>query len=72
MIDSGANIDAADIDKHFPAYSKLVGCDIENDEAECASGNVVKGKGRVTVNGTMDGCETAICFKNMKIKSKNE
>ena len=39
-----------------------------NAGAECASGNVVRCRGRVRVEGTMDGQRTAIVFRDMDIK----
>ena len=71
MMDSGANVDAADISTHFPEYARLVtplSPSVGNGGAECASGNVVKCRGRVRVHGSMDGQATSILFRDMDIK----
>ena len=68
MIDSGANVDAADIGKHFPEYKHLVEPMRDGTGAECASGNVVKCRGRVKVDGSMDGQSTSITFRDMDIR----
>ena len=71
MMDSGANVDAADIDVHFPEYSHLVtplDASIGGGGAECASGNVVTCRGKVRVEGTMDDQDTDFQFRDMKIK----
>ena len=71
MMDSGANVDAADISSNFPEYADLVtpmSSSVAGGSAECASGNVVQCRGRVRVHGSMDGQETTIAFRDMNIK----
>ena len=71
MFDTGANVDAADIEEHFPEYANyVVPLDDPNAHggAECASGNVVKCRGQVTVHGSIDGQPTSIPFRDMKIR----
>ena len=48
IMDSGANLDAADIVEHFPEYVHLIEQNGSNGGgAECASGNVVRCRGAV-------------------------
>ena len=71
LMDTGANVNAAKIRDHFPPYANYVtAVDSEGGEgcAECASGNVVKCRGKVRVNGTIAGQETSIPFRDMDIK----
>ena len=69
IMDTGANVDAADIIEHFPEYAHLIEqMESKNGGAECASGDIVKCRGRVRVHGTMDGHSTSIQFRDMKIK----
>ena len=69
MFDSGSNVDAADVSEHFPGYANLV---VPNGDArgsaECASGGVVQCRGKVVIEGSIDGQATAIPFRDMKIK----
>ena len=69
IMDSGANLDAANIVEHFPEYVHVIDQNNSSDGgAECASGDVVKCKGTVQVNGSLDGQSTSIHFRDMKIK----
>ena len=71
MMDSGANIDAANISKHFPEYLNCIEAlnhGTGDGGAECASGNVVPCKGKANVRGTFDGQSTTIAFRDMDIK----
>ena len=69
IMDTGANVDAADIIEHVPEYAHLIEqMQSKNSGAECASGDIVKCRGRVRVHGTMDGHSTSIQFRDMKIK----
>ena len=71
LMDTGANIDAADIEAHFPEYSNLISnCDVPSASAgaECASGTLVRAEGSALVHGSLDGHRDAIDFKHMKIK----
>ena len=69
IMDSGANLDAANIVEHFPEYVHLIDqSNLSDGGAECASGDVVKCRGTVQVNGSLDGQSTSIHFRDMKIK----
>ena len=69
IMDSGANLDAANIVEHFPEYVHLIEQNTSNDGgAECASGDVVRCRGTVRVDGSLDGQSTSIHFRDMKIK----
>ena len=71
LFDTGANVDAADIEVHYPEYAnRVVPLDDPNAKggAECASGNVVKCRGQVTVQGSIDGRPVSIPFRDMKIR----
>ena len=70
-MDFGANVAAADIKEHFPEYTNLVtplAAGLGAGGAECASGNVVKCRGKVQVYGSMDGQAASISFRDMDIK----
>ena len=69
IMDSGANLDAADIAEHFPEYVHLTEQNGSNVRgAECASGDAVGCRGTAYVNGSLDGQSTSIQFRDMKIK----
>ena len=70
MLDTGANVDAAKIAEHFPEYLNYVeALDTGNNGgAECASGKVVKCRGRAHVKGLLGGQQTTIPFRDMDIK----
>ena len=68
MMDSGANVDAANISRHFPEYINSIEAIDANAGAECASGNVVPCRGRARVQGSLDGQKTSIQFRDMDIK----
>ena len=69
IMDTGANVDAADILEHFPQYAHLIEKAAPDEiGAECASGDVVKCRGKVKVTGSFDGQRTSIQFRDMKIK----
>ena len=69
IMDSGANLDAANIVEHFPEYVHFIEQNNSSDGgAECASGDVVRCRGTVQVNGSLDGQSTSIHFRDMKIK----
>ena len=71
MMDSGANIDAANISEHFPEYLNCIESlnPMSGDGgAECASGSVVKCRGKANVRGSLDGQSTSIVFRDMDIR----
>ena len=69
MFDSGSNCDGADVGEHFPGSVNLVvPTGDARGSAECASGGVVQCRGKVVIEGPIDGQATAIPFRDMKIK----
>ena len=69
IFNSGSNVDAADVGEHFSRDAGLVvpTGDARNS-AECASGGVVQCRGKVVIEGPIDGQATTIPFRDMKIK----
>ena len=69
LVDSGSTINAAWIEKHFPAYAKLIQktpASMRGDSATTAGGQKLVNKGRCSVNGMVDNHEFPIAFKDME------
>ena len=67
-MDSGANIDAANIEKHFQDCVPFIDANTDSKNAESACGGVVKNLGKCTVRWTIDGEDASIGFTHMKDK----
>ena len=70
MMVSGSNVSAADIKEHFSEYTNLVtplAAGPGDGGAECASGDVVRCRGKVQVYDSMNGRATSISFRDMDI-----
>ena len=69
MFDTGANIDAADIEEHFRDFVPFIQPVTDRmKDAESACGGMVKTLGTCKVVGTIDGQEASINFRHMKVK----
>ena len=69
LMDSGSTINAAWIEKHFPAYAKLVkptAASEAGDFATTAGGQRLYNKGRCVVKATVDGQPLDVAFKDME------
>ena len=69
LMDSGSTINAAWIEKHFPAYAALVQqtpASLSGDYATTAGGQKLMNKGRVVVKATADGHDFSPAFKDME------
>ena len=60
MLDSGANIDAANIEEHVKDYVPFIDCNAERNNAESACGGVLPYIRRCT--------EGLLCFAHLKPK----
>ena len=71
LVDSGSTINAANIEKHFPAYRRQVRQTRKSrggDFATTACGKKLFNRGRCDVNGTADGEEFPVAFKDMQVE----
>jgi len=71
LVDSGSTINAAWIEKHFPAYFEYVktkGNAGEDRTATTACGKILHEKGRCTVFGKIAGSQTSIDFRDMEVE----
>ena len=69
LMDSGSTVNAAWIEKHFPAYAKLVQSTPASrggDYATTAGGQKLMNKGRCVVQATAGGMEFSPAFKDME------
>ena len=69
LVDSGATINAAWIDRHFPSYSHLVQpteASLRGDGARTACGQELLNKGRCVVHGKAQGTSLNMAFKDME------
>ena len=69
LVDSGATINAAWIERHFPQYEDLVQpteASMNGDGATTAGGQKLKNKGRCVVHGSSQGMDLNIAFKDME------
>ena len=69
LVDSGSTVNAAWIEKHFPAYMNLVRqtkASLRGDSATTAGGHKLVNKGRCVVNATADDQAFPVAFKDME------
>ena len=68
LLDSGANVDAADIHEHFADFVPFIEAVPEAPGAESACGGVVRTLGSCKVTGSIEDTDAAIRFRHMKVK----
>ena len=71
LVDSGSTINAAWVEKQLPQYAKHAketSKSLRGDHATTAGSAKLHNKGRVEIDGTVDGKPFPINFKDMKIE----
>ena len=69
LVDSGASMNAAWIEKHFPGFLQLLrSTDSNRYSATTAGGGVLTDKGSCSVSGSIDGLPSKINFRDMEVE----
>jgi hypothetical protein len=69
LVDSGSTVNAAWIEKHFPAYAHLVKqtpASLRGDTATTACGKQLANKGRCVIRANVQGEDFTVAFKDME------